>query len=52
MEFIKKFNNREYVFHSENDANFADKLWRASYLNYDNFENLLEENNIEFEYDY
>jgi len=51
MEIVKKFGYREYIFHSEKDANFADRIWKSSNYNCNDFEELLDENKIEYEYE-
>ena len=52
MEITVKFGYRHYIFHSRKDESKARELWAHNFGSQDDFENELEENNIDFEYDF
>lgn len=51
MDIIIKFGYRTYVFHSKQDVNKATSIYAHNIGNQDSFENELEQNNIDFEYE-
>ena len=51
MDIVVKYLYRPYIFHSKNDAKFAKSFWIVASPDLEKFEKLLDEYNIEFEYD-
>ncbi len=49
MNIIHTFGDRKYILHSEKDIQLATHFW-AQPCNQDEFENLLEDNKVDFEY--
>jgi len=50
MDIIITFGYRKYIFHSQSDIVKANHLWIQP-CNQNEFEDLLEQNNIDFEYE-
>lgn len=50
VDIIKSFFSKEYIFHSYNDLNIVIELYNQSNSSIE-FEDLLDDNGIEFEYE-